>query len=163
MKSLDALLDASPEIAEKKSAKQQPSAAKKKLATKTPLKAAAKTPMKTPKSAKTAMKTPKSAKTPPASTRRATRNTPAVKMTPLSAKKAPKSTKKAPKSTKKVSATPKLQNLADVKEISIRLKALDNSIMENPKVLLSQVESLPATPERVDQVIINVIRSIVTL
>jgi hypothetical protein len=150
MKSLDALLDASPEISEKKSAKQQPSAAKKKLTTKTPMKPAAKTPMKTPKSNKTAMKTPKSSKTPPASTRRATRNTPAVK-------KAPKSTIKAPKSTKKVSVTPKVQNLADVKEISIRLKVLDNDIIEDPKVLLSQVESLPATPERVDQVVENIL------
>ena len=131
MKSLDALLDASPKVAEKKSAKQQPSAAKKKLTTKTP--------MKTPKSNKTPMKTP------PASTKRATRNTPAVK-------KAPKSTIKAPKSTKKVLVTPKVQNLADVKEISIRLKALDNDIIEDPKVLLTQVESLPATPERVDRV-----------
>jgi len=144
MKSLDALLDASPKVAEKKSAKQQPSAAKKKLTTKTPMKTGAKTPMKTPKSNKTPMKTP------PASTKRATRNTPAVK-------NAPKSTIKAPKSTKKVLVTPKVQNLADVKEISIRLKALDNDIIEDPKVLLTQVESLPATPERVDRVVENIL------
>lgn len=156
LESLDSLME-SPEIVEKTA--------------KTPATNKKKSTAKTPKVVVT--KTPKSAKTPPASTRRATRKTPAplkktsVKSpqlakspidtpvkTPKYAKKTPapaKSTKKAaPKSTKKAGQSDSLAG--EVRQVTIKLRALDAGIYADPQVLLSQLESLPASPERVDQV-----------
>lgn len=157
LESLDSLME-SPEIVEKTA--------------KTPATNKKKSTAKTPKVVVT--KTPKSAKTPPASTRRATRKTPAplkktsVKSpqlakspidtpvkTPKYAKKTPapaKSTKKAaPKSTKKAGQSDSLAG--EVRQVTIKLRALDAGIYADPQVLLSQLESLPASPERVDQVV----------
>lgn len=170
LKSLDSLIESPERNQEQKPAK-TPVNNKKKATAKTPAtnkkKATAKTWTPEVVAIKTPVKTPKSAKTPPASIRRATRMTPAVvrktpvvKKTPV-AKMAPvvaKSTKKAaPKSTKKVVSV-KCENLAnEVKQVTIRLRALDSGIHADPQVLLSQLESLPATPERVDQVVENIL------
>ena len=126
IKSLDEAIEESPE-------KPAPIIAKTPKVTKT--NKAAKTP-------KTNKKTP--AKTPPASAqKRATRQTPAVKSQKKVAKKAsPKSTKKAEKSV-----------LADVQEVKIKLKSLGS--FEDPDIIISTVESIPATPERADQVILS--------
>lgn len=161
LQSLDSLME-SPEIVQK--------------TVKTPAINKKKSTAKTPK----LVVTPKSARSPPASTRRATRKTPAplkkmsVKSpqfakspnntpvkTPKSAKKTTvpkktpalaKSTKKAaPKSTKKAGKSDSLAG--EVREVTIKLRALDAGIHADPQVLLSQLKSLPASPERVDQVV----------